>query len=131
MRALKVQSPGHAAVVSNVPTPTLLDDYLLVKTVAVALNPSDWKHLDRVDTPTTIGCDYAGIVEEVGPKVTKSWKKGDRVCGVTHGGNQDNVETGADGEYLIAKGDIQIKIPEDMSFEEAAALGVGVMSVGE
>lgn len=30
-------------------------------------------------------CDYAGVVEEVGPGVTKPLKKGDRICGFAHG----------------------------------------------
>jgi hypothetical protein len=34
-----------------------------------------------------IGCDYAGIVEEVGSKVTKGFKKGDKICGFAHGGH--------------------------------------------
>lgn len=35
-----------------------------------------------------------GTIEEVGPKVTKEWKKGDRVCGFVHGGNQTQPEDG-------------------------------------
>jgi NADPH:quinone reductase-like Zn-dependent oxidoreductase len=73
-----------------------------------------------------IGCDYAGIVEEVGSKVTKPFKKGDRVCGFAHGGNEVNHEDGAFQNYIVAKGDVQIKIPENLSFEEAATLGVGI-----
>lgn len=30
-------------------------------------------------------CDYAGVIEEVGPGVTKPLKKGDRVCGMANG----------------------------------------------
>lgn len=30
-------------------------------------------------------CDYAGVIEEVGPGVTKALKKGDRICGFAHG----------------------------------------------
>ena len=73
-----------------------------------------------------IGCDYAGVVEEVGSKVTKDLKKGDRVCGFCHGGNEVNHEDGAFGEYVTAKGDVQIKIPDNLSFEEASTLGVGI-----
>lgn len=38
-----------------------------------------------------IGCDYAGIVEEVGSKVTKGFKKGDKVCGFAHGGQHQDA----------------------------------------
>lgn len=67
--------------------PKLPDDYLLIKTVAVAINPTDWTTLDAVgDNGTLVGCDFAGIVEEVGPAVTKKFQKGDRVAGFSHGG---------------------------------------------
>jgi NADPH:quinone reductase-like Zn-dependent oxidoreductase len=66
------------------------------------------------------------VVEEVGRKVTKDLKKGDRVAGFVHGGNQVQPEDGAFGEYITAKGDLQIKIPENLSFEEASTLGVGI-----
>ena len=35
------------------------------------------------------------------------------------------------GEYITAKGDIQIKIPDNISFEEASTLGVGITTVGQ
>lgn len=67
--------------------PKLLDDYVLVKTVAVAINPTDWTTLEAAgDDGTLVGCDFAGTVEEIGPAVTKSLKKGDRVVGCAHGG---------------------------------------------
>ena len=45
-----------------------------------------------------MGCDYAGIVEEVGPKVEKPWKKGDRIAGFTHGVNAVEQEDGCFAE---------------------------------
>ena len=77
---------GHA-VLQPLPIPKLRDDYILVKTIAVALNPTDWTTLDAVgDNGTIVGCDYSGIVEAVGTKVKKPFKKGDRVAGFAHGG---------------------------------------------
>jgi NADPH:quinone reductase-like Zn-dependent oxidoreductase len=32
---------------------------------------------------------------------------------------------------LIAKGDVQFKIPDHLSFEEAATLGIGITTVGQ
>ena len=46
-------------------------------------------------------------------------------------GNVANHETGAFAEYVIAKGDVQLKIPDQLSFEEAATLGVGITTVGQ
>ncbi|KAG0650910.1 ACT-toxin biosynthesis S2 [Hyphodiscus hymeniophilus] len=123
--AVVVTKPGEVAV-EEVSTPKLRDDYILVKVKAVALNPTDWKHVDFL-----IGCDYAGVVEEVGSKVTKPFKKGDRICGFVHGGNEVNHEDGAFQDYIVVKGDVQIKIPENLSFEEASTLGVGITTVGQ
>src|ERR1700761_2595575 len=107
MRALKANGPGKASVHSNIPIPSLRPDYILVKTIAVALNPTDWKHIGLVEGSPTVGCDYAGIVEAVGSAVTKLFKPGDRVAGFAHGGNETQNEDGTFGEYLVAKGDIQ------------------------
>lgn len=68
------------------PVPKVADDYILVRTVAVALNPTDHTTLDAPgDVGTIVGCDYAGIVEDVGASVQR-FKKGDRVAGFAHGG---------------------------------------------
>lgn len=40
-------------------------------------------------------------------------------------------ESGAFAEHIIATGDLQLKIPYQFSPEEAAALGVGVSTVGQ
>jgi NADPH:quinone reductase-like Zn-dependent oxidoreductase len=131
-KAIVVGPPGQASVVSDRPIPTLRDDYILVKTVSVALNPTDWKHIAyHAPAGALIGVDYAGIVEEVGKNVKKAFKKGDRVCGFVHGGNAVQPEDGAFAEYIVAKGDIQIHIPDNLSFQEAATLGVGIVTVGQ
>jgi NADPH:quinone reductase-like Zn-dependent oxidoreductase len=96
-----------------------------------ALNPTDWKHIGYVNRRATIGCDFAGIIEEVGDKVERKWNKGDRVCGFVHGGNVVYEEGGAFGEFVTAKGDILMRVPDTMSFEEAATLGVGIITCGQ
>jgi NADPH:quinone reductase-like Zn-dependent oxidoreductase len=131
--AIVIQQQGVANLVHDHPIPTLRDDYILVKTVAVALNPTDWKKVyNTISEPgPLVGCDYAGIVEEVGVKVTKDFKKGDRICGVVHGSNAVQHEDGAFAEYIVVKGDLQIKIPPNLSFEEASTLGIGITTVGQ
>src|ERR1700739_522755 len=85
-KALVIQGTGEAKVVTDAPIPKAEKDFIKVKTVAVALNPSDWKHIDwRADQGAVVGFDYAGYVEEVGPEGKKPLKKGDRVAGFTHG----------------------------------------------
>jgi NADPH:quinone reductase-like Zn-dependent oxidoreductase len=131
-KAVVVTAPKVAELVTDRPIPALRDDYILVKVVSVALNPTDWKHVDFLTPPgALIGCDYAGIVEEVGKDVKKPFKKGDRICGFVHGGNAVQFEDGAFAEYIVAKGDVQTKIPDNMSFQEAATLGVGIATVGQ
>ena len=131
-KAVVIQGPGKAELVSDRPLPQLRDGYILVKTVAVAINPTDWKHIDyRADAGALVGCDYSGTVEAVGKGVTKSWKKGDKVYGFVHGSSTIQHENGAFAEYIVAKGDLQSHMPESMSFEEAATLGVGVCTVGQ
>lgn len=75
-KAIVIQKAGLAEI-QDVSVPKLRDDYILVKTKAVALNPTDWKHVDYLADPgARVGCDYAGVVEEVGSKVTTGLKKG-------------------------------------------------------
>ena len=87
-RALVVKEKGAVEVKNDVPRPTVRDDYIIVKTKAVALNPTDWKAVHGGPEPGAIvGCDYAGVVEEIGSKVTTPFKIGDRVAGFVRGGN--------------------------------------------
>ena len=122
---------GKAAVIDS-PIPQLRPDYVLVKTAAVALNPTDWKHIAFMPDVEgcTSGCDYSGVVKAVGANVT-TLKAGDRIAGWTHGGNKTNKEDGSFAEYLVAKEGIQLKIPDNVSFEDAATLGVGISTIGQ
>ncbi|KAJ5162236.1 chaperonin 10-like protein [Penicillium capsulatum] len=130
-KSVLVVAPFQAGLVPNHPVPALRDDDILVQTVAVALNPTDWKNADTMATGgVLLGCDYAGIVMEVGPAVKKAFRKGDRVCGMAHGANVVRPETGAFAEQIVVKGDVQIHMPSHLSFDEAATLGVGVVTVG-
>ncbi|KAK4936194.1 hypothetical protein LTR10_022895 [Elasticomyces elasticus] len=130
MKAVVVER-GKAVVVHDWPRPQVRDHFVLVKVAAVALNPTDWKHLDYslVADGCLIGCDFAGTVVEVGKGVEKDLSTGDRVAGVAHGGNSVQPEDGAFAEYIVARGDILIKLPNTLSFEEAATLPLGVATV--
>jgi NADPH:quinone reductase-like Zn-dependent oxidoreductase len=96
-----------------------------VRVRAAAANPMDWKirkgelkmYTGR-KFPRGLGHDFAGVVEAVGPNVTR-FKVGDEVFGAT-GVN----ESGTFAEVLIAdeKG-VSLK-PRSLSFEEAAALTI-------
>lgn len=85
-----IKTAQHHAALSQIPIPTLRPEYILVRTIAVALNPTDWQTVDETLKPGTpyalLGCDAAGIVVQVGEKVSKEWRVGDRIAGGAHGG---------------------------------------------
>ncbi|KAI1143284.1 putative alcohol dehydrogenase [Hypoxylon sp. FL0543] len=130
-KAIVAVEKGKAEI-REVEKPQLREGYVLVKVKALALNPTDYKALDKRVVPgTRLGADYAGVVEEVGPGVTKPFKKGDRIAGLVHGGNPLDPEGGAFAEYAIVKAAVQIKIPDNISDEQAATLGVSTITIAQ
>lgn len=131
MKAIKLIEPGKAKVADDVPIPHLRDDYILADTRAWALNPADLHHVKHLAIPgCTIGCDWSGVVREVGRNITR-FKVGDEVFGICRGGNSLNVEDGAFAEVITAKEHAVFHKPEDMSFEEAATMAVALVTVGQ
>ncbi|VDB90621.1 unnamed protein product [Peniophora sp. CBMAI 1063] len=111
--------------VKKVAIPTPGEGEVLVKVVAAALNPTDWKHVksDVLTKPGAVsGCDFAGVVEKLGPSA-KGVKVGDRVAGFVHGGTTSN---GSYAEYVAAKADILIHLPESWTFEQGAQLPIAI-----
>lgn len=131
MKAIVVND--NKAKVADIPLPKIRPTYLLAKVEAIALNPTDWKHINgkRAATNSLSGCDFAGTVVEVGPDVEKSLKVGDRVAGTTHGCNYSQSEDGCFAEYAMAKADLLVKIPDSLTFEQAATFPLGVSTVGQ
>lgn len=128
MKAFMVTKPGVTEVIEK-PLPQLRDGYILVKVVSVALNPTDWKSSKRSSQgDMLVGCDYAGIVEKVGKNVQKKFNPGDRVFGTAHGCNPQQSEDGTFAEYIVVKGDVQFRIPDNVSFQEAATFGAGFVT---
>ncbi|KAF1966889.1 GroES-like protein [Bimuria novae-zelandiae CBS 107.79] len=129
MKAVIIKEHGIAALV-DIKEQTMRPDYIKVKTVAVALNPTDYDHCAGVGRVGGIlGLDLSGIVEEVGEACKSDVKKGNRVHGVSHGANLSSEEDGAFAEYALVRDGHIAKIPEHMSFEETATLGVGISSL--
>ena len=90
----------------------------------------------------------SGIVEAVGGACKTDVRKGDRVYGVCHCANnvgspperpsgptltvpKDNPEDGSFAEFAMVKDGHLAKIPDSMSFEDTATLGVGVTTIGQ
>ncbi|RLL96037.1 hypothetical protein CFD26_105477 [Aspergillus turcosus] len=115
---------GHLGLAQDAPIPSVAPDMVLVKTAAIALNPTDHKMVASFPTPGAIsGCDFAGTVVAVGSAVTKALAVGDRVFGGVHGANPLEPTIGAFAEYVGATADILAKMPDGLSFEDAAAIG--------
>lgn len=116
---------------SEVEKPTPGDGEVLIKVHAASVNPLDWHYMRGspylmrlfagVGAPkdSRVGVDFAGIVESVGDDVTR-FKPGDRVFG---------GRNGAFAEYLLSPEDRAIvSIPDNLSFEEAAAVPIAAIT---
>lgn len=109
------------------PTPT--ENQVLIKVMASTINAYD-NHLMKgepfpvrmsagLTTPKSryLGCDIAGIIENVGKKVIK-FKKGDEVFTCLADGNGDNAYS----EYVCVSEDLLALKPHGIFFEEAATI---------
>jgi len=116
------EKQGKRVQVKEHPVPTVGDDDILVKTVAVAQNPTDWKFVDFVQNAGTIlGCDWSGYVVATGKNVS-SPKIGDHVAGFTQGGTY--TDGGAYAEFVRTPARLAWVVPDGtLSHEEAATLG--------
>jgi len=126
--AALVTENGITLGITDVPKPG--PGQILVKVTAAAQNPSDWKAvkraLDEAKYGGTVGNDFAGTVEELGPDVPGVRKVGGRVAGFISGTQQGN---GSYAEYLVADAELGVvPIPDGWSFEEAAQLGIGPLT---
>jgi len=120
MKAVLVNSPGDASHlnIGEYPTPQPNDNELLIKVHATSLNRADilqrqGNYPPPAGSSPILGLDVAGSVEEIGGKVT-AWKKGDRVFGLLAGGGY--------AEYAILHSDMAMRIPETLTWEDAAAI---------
>jgi NADPH:quinone reductase-like Zn-dependent oxidoreductase len=126
----KYGSPDNIRI-ENMPTPRPNDDQVLIRVKATTINRTDCGVLSgspyifrffvgwpKPRTPI-LGTDFAGIVEEVGEKVTK-FKVGDKVWGFDDNGLPSQTE------YLVYSENKNIlPIPEELSYKEAAACAEG------
>ncbi len=120
MKAIIVEKPGgtEQLKISDYPKPVCGEDEILVKVKATALNRADilqreGKYPPPVNASPILGLEMSGIIEEVGSKVFM-WKTGDKVFGLLPGGGY--------AEYAVINENMAIKIPDNLSFEEAAAI---------
>lgn len=127
MKAVTVHEFGGAEVLhlEEIEKPSPKKGEVLIEVHASSINPVDIKAIspesrykDAIHFPLTPGMDVAGIVAGLGQGVT-SFKVGDRVFGqasVLRNGS------GAFAEYAVTKEDSIARMPNNVDFNEAAAL---------
>lgn len=115
------------AAIAQVPVPRPTDTQLLIQVEAVALNPTDFKHIEIIaPAGAIIGCDYTGIVAQVSKNNPRNFKVGDRVAGVVHGGLYP--DRGSFSQYVVVESDLAFKIPDGIGNREATTFGVSAIT---
>ena len=124
--AIRIHKTGGADVMrrENVSLPPPGPDEVLIETRAAGVNFIDVYHrtgLYPLELPATLGMEGAGVVEAVGENVS-DLQVGARV-GYCVGG------IGAYSSRRLLKADAAIPLPDDVSFEQAAAVLLKGMTV--
>lgn len=111
------------------PMPIPKASQIVIRSQAIGINPADAavQNLGLVYAadkfPIVPGFDVAGTVHAVGERVTR-FKPGDRVCAFTIDMSKDKMETlcenGAFQLFCVASENLAAKVPENVSFAEAA-----------
>jgi len=125
MKALTFKRYGKSPEIgfADVPRPTLKADELLVRVHAAAVNPIDnmiptglFKAVVRFELPATVGSDLAGVVTEVGSRVTR-FKVGDAVFA-----NIFDQGTGSIAEFAAVPESAAALKPVNLDFVQAASI---------
>ncbi|MBT3574466.1 MAG: NAD(P)-dependent alcohol dehydrogenase [Candidatus Marinimicrobia bacterium] len=111
--------------IEEVAIPTIASDEILVEVKAASINPLDWKirsgelkMMTGKIAPKILGSDYSGIVSKIGTDINNV-KIGNQVFGMVNG---MKVKEGSHAEFIrVKENDIWLK-PENIEFEEAAAI---------
>src|SRR6202140_403927 len=123
MKAVRLLEYGGQLVFSEVPTPTIARDEILVKIKSTAVNHLDLvkasgtaRQILPIDLPWIPGHEFSGVVEQIGSDVA-AYAPGDAVFAANETG-------GAYAEYLAVKPAAIARKPSSLSFEEAASVPV-------
>jgi len=125
MKALTFKRYGKSPDIgfADIPRPALKADELLVQVHAASVNPIDnmivtglFKAVVRFELPATLGSDLAGIVTEVGSRVTR-FKVGDAVFA-----NIFDQGTGSIAEFAAVPESAAALKPANLDFVQAASI---------
>ena len=113
----------------DISQPTAKGNTVLIEIHATSMNPHDWKYYGTLKTfyqksrslpKLMLGHDVAGVILEVGPKVSK-FKVGDRVFAMS-------AKTGAFAEFITIDQRMIAPMPSCLSFEEAATIPMAALT---
>src|SRR6185503_17053453 len=131
MRAVVARRYGGPDVVDIVELrpPAVHANDVLIEVRAAGLNPLDFKlRAGKVKLalplkpPVQLGCDVAGVVTGVGPKVT-AFKEGDEVYA-----RLEKLRMGGLAEQVCADASVVAKKPTSLTFEQAASIPLAALT---
>lgn len=132
-RALIEDEDGQPVLEHHVALPCLLPKTLLVETIAVAINPFDYKMPTSFPSAgAIIGIDFVGKIVRIDPEAAvlrPDLSIGDTVCGFVHGSNPAMPDSGTFAEYVRAPAQLVYKVPAAMRMDEAATYGCALASM--
>lgn len=125
MKALILKRYGKTDQIAfaDIAKPAIQPDEMLVQVHAAGLNPIDYmipkgtfKPILRFNLPVTMGSDLAGVVVEVGSRVTR-FRPGDPVFASTF-----DLGTGALAEFAVVPENAAAIKPANLDFVQAASI---------
>ena len=125
MKAVRIRAYGDSSVLQfeDAPKPDIKPDEVLVRIVAAAVNPVDWKirqgHLKTMVPyvfPLTLGWDFSGVIEALGSEVS-GLAVGDAVFS-----RPDIRRDGSYAEYVAVRAVEIARKPKTISHIEAASI---------
>lgn len=152
--AIIQDASGKPTIAHSTPVPTLRPGEVLVKVMAVALKPSDYKMGAAFPCPgASVGGDFSGRVVGMMPgeelcnsdgdggdleantttttTITRYRLRvsvGDRVCGQVHDSNPADPSTGSFAEYVRAPVDLVLRVPDTVAPAAAATMGTPLLT---
>lgn len=135
MKAGRITVSTREFSIREIPTPDTPPGYVRIKVGAAGVCLSDVHFLDGTLSPgylrgdeVTLGHEVAGTIDHCGEGVTR-FKVGDRVVVIAGERNESGQITtlgfdydGGFAEYVIAKEELLVKIPDSLPFEQAAII---------
>ena len=133
MKAYILNEPGDTTQlqIKEIAIPEIAGDEVLIRVKAISINPVDSKTRQgkgiygrlKEESPLILGWDVAGIVEKAGAEV-KDFKEGDEVFGMVNFPGHGK----AYAEYVVAPASHLALKPQNISFEEAAAATLALLT---